>query len=358
MQQSDYKLPIWYHAINMTMLVLAATVLLAYTITPRFFRDDYPYDYGILMFGGELFCYQPEQFSYGGEYLYPAPFYTTFCGLFHHLPEPLYFVWMLAPFVLVVILAGQRAAAMVYPPLFIHMQLGQSTSLLLPLYWLADIASRHGVRWWYGLFVPLAIFKPHIAILPVVFLFWFGRKQVLFWLSAIVSSIIVMLPAFILQPSWVVDWLSAGRGFKLPSIANVGIIPIQILQLGEEQTPLINATVGQLIVLAWGGLIALGLLWWIHHRRGELTFYDWVLVFAFTNPFMHDYDLIILLPLIANRPRRLLLAITAGALVWVYAFTFTSYFNASVVIPLVLIAARLLRLDDEFDPIAPPARWG
>lgn len=354
---TEYKLPIWYHAINMLALMGFAISLLAYAGASRYWADDYPYDYGILMFGGELFCYQPDSFAYGGEYLYPAPFYTAFCTLFRFIPEPLFWVWMLAPFVVLVILAGQRAAVMTYPPFYIHMRLGQSTWLMIPLYWLADIASKNGVRWWYGLFMPLAILKPHIAILPFVFLLWYGRKKIIFLATSTIASIGFLAPAFVIQPTWLIDWLTAGRGYKIPSIANVGIIPIHLLQLGETQNALVSDAVGQMIVLVFCGLIAVMLLWGIYQRRGVLTFYDWALIFAFTNPYMHDYDLIILLPMLANRPKRLLIALTAGLAVWVYGMHYTTYWNASVIIPLALIVARFMRLDDEFDEVKPAVRW-
>jgi hypothetical protein len=308
------------------------------------------------MYGGEQFCFQTEQFSYTGIYRYPAPFYTAFCSFFHYLPDVLLWLWMLTPFFLVVILAGQRAAAFVYPPFYIHMRLGQSTWLLLPLYWLALIASENKrVRWWYGLFIPLAFLKPHIALLPLVWLLWIGRRQIGFWIATFISSALVLTPAFVIYPAWLGEWLAAGRGFKIASIANVNILPIHWLGLAEGMNPIVSERFGLLLLLAWGGLLAIGLLVLLW-RRGELEFYDWVLVFAFTNPFMHDYDLIVLLPFIANRPKRLLIAVSAGLLVWVYSTQTTTY-NASIVIPLVLIVARLLRLDAAFDARKPVIRW-
>lgn len=343
------------HALNLTALVLLLAIPLALIGLGRM-QGNYPYDYALLHFGGDAFCFHPDEFAYTGEYLYPAPFYTTFCGFFRYTPELLYVVWMVAPFILVLILAGQRAAVLVYPPFYIHMLLGQSTWLLLPVYWLANRASEEqSVRWWYGLVVPLALLKPHIALLPLVWLLYVGRKKLVFWFVALLSALVVLLPSFILYPAWLWDWLSAGRGFKIPSIANVGIIPIQLLQLGETEIKQSASSGAELIVLAFCGVIALGLLAGLYWRRGKLEFYDWVLVFAFTNPFMHDYDLIILLPFIANRPKRLLLALTAGIVVWVYA-GFTYYYNASVIISMALLAARFLRLD-EHDPIQLALRY-
>lgn len=354
-ETSDYTLHWTFHTLNITALIALAGLLIAYIWIGQV-QNDYPYDYGILQFGGELFCFQPDEFAYGDEYLYPAPFYTTFCGAFRYAPDALYWAWMIAPFVLALMLSGQRAAVLVFAPFYIHMVLGQSTWLIVPLYWLALIADRQQqVRWWYGLFVPLALLKPHIAILPFVWLFYHGRRQITFLVTAIVATVLVMLPSFLLEPAWVSEWLSAGRGYKIPSIANIGIIPIQLLQLGESQLPRVHPALGQLVVLFFGGAVAWALLCYLQRRRTDLIFYDWALVFALTNPFMHDYDLIILLPFLANRPKRLLLALTAGLAVWVYA-QMTTYYNASSIIPLTLLVARFLRVD-EHDPRRPPARW-
>lgn len=344
----------WFYWLNMGFVVFAFGLLLAFLIVSQYIRRDLPYDYAQLMVGSERFCYETDAFAYDGFWLYPAPFYATFCGLQQHLPQALFWGWMLAPFLLLIVFSGQRAAVFAYPPLYIHTLLGQSTWLLLPLYWLADRVP--SVRWWHGLLLPVALFKPHIAVLPLVWLVWHQRRRWRFLATGLLSSMVVLVPAFALRPDWLVQWLAAGRGFKLVSVANVGIIPMQLLQLGETQQALVSSSVGLLLVLAFCGGIAALLVVALHRWRGTLDFYDWVLVFALTNPFIHDYDLVILLPLIANRPQRLLLALTAGLLAWLYA-QMTANYNASVVIPLALLTARFVRLDAAFDRVRLPLRW-
>lgn len=349
--EKPQELPRNFYRLNVAILSILVGLSLT-LIGLGWLQGGFPYDYGILQRGSNLFCFHPEDFVYSGEHLYPAPFYTTFCGLFRYMPVLLFVLWTGLPFLIVLWLGGKRAAVLVYPPFVIHTILGQSTWLLLPIYWLALQADRNKkLKWWYGLAVPFALFKPHISLLPLAWLVYHERRNIAFWGVSIVSSLLAFIPAFILQPNWVTEWLSAGRGYKIPSIANIGIFPIQVLRLGDTQTALLDATSGQLVVLAFCGSMALALLFAIYQRRGTLTLYDWVLVFALTNPFMHDYDLIILLPFIANRPKRLLIAVVAGLVVWV-SMAFTTYYNASIVITFTLFVVRLLRVD-EHEPVKP-----
>jgi len=353
------RFPAWFYGVNMLGLMVGLGFLVSFGIVSLYIRQDLPYDYAQLMIGAERFCYQTDSFIYDERWLYPAPFYTSFCIPQHHLPQILFWLWMIVPFLLVIWIGGQRSAIVVYPPLVLHLVLGQSTWVLLPLYMLAERLSRDDsqrVPLWYGIILGLAVLKPHIAFAAWVWIVWRWRERWLLLLTGAISSLVILLPSFFMRPNWLFEWLANGRDYRPISMANIALIPVELFQLGLDQAAYISSGSGQLIIWGTGLMTAAALYFLIHRRRGKLELYDWVLIFCFSNPLMHDYDLIILLPFLGNRPQRLLLAVTAGIFVWIYA-QMTGNYNVSLIITGVLILARVMRLDTQFDQTAPMIRW-
>lgn len=355
--------PRWFYALNMLLLIGAAAILLSYVVISVVVGP--PYDYQWLMAGSELFCYDNSAFSFGWPWLYPGPFYSTFCGLTFHQPNLLLSIWIIAPFLMLIALSGFRAAALAFPPFFVLLLLGQSSWLLLPLFTVASrVEDDRPVPWWYALTLPAATFKPHIAFIAVIWLAYRWRRQTGVLLVGAISILIVLLPSSMLRPDWLFEWLPRGRGYEAKSLASIAIVPVNLLGLGADRELGLNpGPTNVAIIWIFSIIIAAITFWLLRWRRGRLEMYDWMLIFCLANPLMNDYDLVILLPFIANRPQRLLLALTAGIAAWVYAMlTGTAdatggYYNGSLVITVALIAARLLRLDSAFDRIGPLIRW-
>jgi hypothetical protein len=342
----------WKLVINLILIGLGGAVLIAYLVT-SFVVAEPPFDYAIVMRSAAIFCYDQPHFEYGisiytdgvpQRSFYPAPFYSAFCVPHYHTPELLLIVWLVLPFLLAVWLAGWRAAVLAYPPLFLLLLLGQSTAWLLPLYILAaHYAAGRQVRWWHGLFFGVAIFKPHVALPAVLYLLYRWRRHYGALIAGVISSVAVVLPAFLIMPDWIQHWLPNGRGFEPANLATIARVPVQLFDI-----PFAPSAGQQALV--WGfALLAGAIAFWLIRRRQPLTVYDGILLYAFALPLLNDYDLIILLPFIAQQPRRLLLAAVAGIPVWLYALM-SGYqlgnlglYNMSVLITLVLLAERILQ---------------
>lgn len=341
------RLPRTLRLLNILFAVLAVGLVLAFLIV-SFVVDTPPFDYALLMRGADIYCFQNEIFTFGTDWrtFYPAPFYTTFCLPYRYTEPLLRALWVLIPAFAALWLARGRAGAAVYPPLFILILLGQSSWLLLPAFYLA---ARDEVRlrrtpddshlpapWWHGLALAPAVFKPHIAFLAVIYLLyrWWRQRSPAFY-AGIAAMLLISLPAFIIRPLWPLEWLPSGRGFEPVNLASIAFVPVQALALGFAPGP-----VGQGIVYAFClGVAAVlyGLLRW---RRGRLTLYDAMLIFFFVNPFLNDYDLIVLLPFIVQSRRRLLIALVGGVLSWTFAM-FTLRWSMSFFCLLTLLVLRL-----------------
>lgn len=349
--------PTWFFILNTILIVFGISLLLAYVGASLTLEDAYPYDYGILVSGTEVFCFQPDQFDYNPLWLYPAPFYSAMCLPIAVSPIITLILWMIVPFLMVLVLAGRRAVILIFPPFVLHMILGQSTWLVLPLFAYALWSNEKSVRWWHGIITLLVVFKPHIGGLAVVWLWYHYRHRRGFIITSFLSIVTVVIPAFLMQPTWLVDWLGNGRSFKLSSMANLGIIPVDLLGLGGEEVLELAPTLSdQLPVYLFGGVLAIVLLCVVYRQRGTLTLYDWVLAFCLSNPLLHDYDLIILIPFIGLFPRRLLLGLTTGIIVWIYALM-TGAYQASIFIPLILWVSRVLVTDSRLDKIGAVVKW-
>ena len=328
---------------NNVMIAWLVGVLIVFVIE-SFLVDSQPYDYYILMRGADLFCFHQGAFHYGWPFYYPAPFYTAFC-LPYHFAEPLLrWTWMLAPVMMTLWLAQGRAAALVYPPLGVLLLIGQSSWLVLPPFWVGvrDQAGEEA-PWWHGLLVALGLFKPHIALPVWVWLGWrwLKRRQ---WaaLAAWAAGVaILVVPSFLIRPGWLVEWLPQPRGYEPVNLATLAQIPVVLGHVTFAPDRETQVVIYALCLLM--GVILYAIVRW---RRGGLALYDWTLVVFLVNPMLHDYDLLALLPFIARSRRRLLLALTVGVLVWLFAMMSRvtapkGRWSMSLLITLVLLADRL-----------------
>jgi hypothetical protein len=347
------NLPKWYFGLNTLFIVIGVALVFSYWGIGEFIQGIPPYDYSHLMNSSSVFCYDQATFEFGWPHLYPATFYTTFCGIYQTVPPVLSFLWLVIPLFMALVLAGRRAAVLVFPPLAILLILGQSTWLIIPVYILVAYVVEQGrpLKWWHGFLLAGMIFKPHIAGFGVVWLFYKGYKHTRFWIVAGLTWAILFIPSLIMRPAWILEWLPSGRGFEPVSLGSIAIIPVRLLGLDVSRVVGMDPGAGNQAVV-WGfciitTFILLALLYKCH---GTLDVYDWVLVFCFANPLLNDYDLVILLPFIALFPRRLLLSLVAGLAVWVYVLMTgqvqgtLGQFNAVLLITTVLIFDRFYKV--------------
>lgn len=331
--------------LNILVAAILIGLLIAYVVI-SFAVQMPPYDYWLLMNGADYFCFQPERFAYGEDLhiYYPAPFYSTFCLPYRFAEPVLRWIWMLAPVLLALWLARGRAAVLAFPPLGVLLLLGQSSWLMLPGYIIgARDREDRPVPAWYGVWLALGVFKPHVIAPVWVWLAWrWWRRREWRALGVWAGSVVALvLPAFVLRPSWLVEWLPNGRGFEPVNLASLAMVPVQLGGMGFAP-----GAQGLAIVFGFCALAALGLYAVLRWRRGTLGLYDWTLLFLLVSPFLNDYDLVVLLPFLAHRPRRLLLALTAGVVTWTFAVFSGAVsphyrWSMSLLATLVLLVERL-----------------
>lgn len=338
MKPLSRRLPRWLRTFNTAAVLIGVSLSMVYLIV-SYAVNSKPYDYALLMRGADWYCFNNEAFVYGKDLrvYYPAPFYTTFC-LPNRYAEPLLrALWLAVPIGLPLWLARGRAAVLAYPPLFILILLGQSSWLLLPAFMLAANDKDDKVSpWWHGLLVAPCVFKPHIALPVVLYLLyrWWTRRSPAFYI-ALAAMIAICIPAFLVRPTWLMEWLPSGRGFEPINLASIAFVPVQLAGLGFAP-----GTGGQLLVYGFCALVGIGLYALLRRQRGRLALYDWVLLFFFVNPFLNDYDLIVLLPFITHNRSRLLVALLGGVVSWLFAMM-TLRWSMSFMIMLPLLVMRL-----------------
>ncbi len=335
----------WLKRLNLALIVLLLSLLIAFVMV-SFLAHQPPYDYALLMNGADLFCFKNDHFHYGQDLhiYYPATFYTTFCLPYRYAEPLLRSIWMLAPFCIALWLARGRAAVLGYAPLGILLLIGQSSWLMLPLFILASRQKDDRcVPWWYGLALGLCVLKPQVGLFAALWLLYRWRRQRPVLIAGAAAMAALIAPGFLIFPGWLLEWLPNGRGFEPINLASIAFVPVQLGQLGFAPGAGGLALVWGFCLLAGAGVYVL-----LKQRREKLGFYDWSLLFVFVSPVLNDYDLVVLLPFIASRPRRLLLALVAGIVSWLFAMM-TKRWSMSFMITLVLLVQRLWQVRREED---------
>ncbi|NPV67025.1 MAG: hypothetical protein HPY64_07765 [Anaerolineae bacterium] len=327
----------WLWWINMVLAALLIGATLAFALV-SLAVGRVPYDYGLFVSAAERFCFHPEYFRYGdaGRVYYPAPLYTALCLPARYAEPLLRLLWMTAPVTLGLWMARGRAAALLIPPLGDQLILGQSTWLLLPQYWLAERTTQGDrATFWHGLLAALGVFKPHVAALAWVWLAVRWRGQWRAYAGWLAGVLLLSVPAFVLRPDWPLAWLAVALGGRADDST-----------IGRASLYLVADRLGLPPLIGWAGcLLAAGLIFLaLKRRRGRMVFYDWVLVFALSNPLLNAYDLIFLLPCLLSDRRRIGVALVGGVAAWVFAFL-AGTFSLSIFVPLVLLVERLWRVE-------------
>jgi hypothetical protein len=133
----------------------------------------------------------------------------------------------------------------------------------------------------------------------------------------------------LLIPNWVSQWLSNPRPIFLRALS--GLFPRTLLYLFPQSSP------AYWVVLVLLG-IGLFLLVWLYCRK-KITLDIFVMLSFVVSPFVHDYDLIQLIPMLETTKLRMI-SILLSIPGWVVLFT--QYSNDSAWIVFTIIAPGLL----------------
>lgn len=251
-----------------------------------------PVDYNEFMrIGASL---RDGSFAYGINVYYPLPTITVF-AFFAWLPDVLSkLLYFTIPVIVALWIVDWDPLVLFFAPLAAHFLGGQASVFGLISLW---GVLRFRDDWPGGIFLAVGLLKPQLAIVPVAYFGilwlrqWMRKGTVSAQLPAfLVTALVLAMPAFLISPGWVQDWLGNLR--PLFPRAMAGIVPRVLLLV---QTPQVF----------WIGLvvIALGLfIWLLRLNRGRFPLELAVLWNFVVSPLVHDYDLIQLIPLL-RRPK-------------------------------------------------------
>ena len=263
---------------------------------------------------------------------YPMPYVGIF-ALFSLVPFPLSLLfWIFIPVFLALIISGWSPFVLLFAPLFAHFIGGQTAVFGMLGLW--GYRSNQKSKW-SGIWLSILLFKPQLAIAPLIWAGWIWIREILKnqkiphqMVVFITSTVFIFLPWVAYNPSWVSEWLTNPRGFRLRAMA--GLIPrlLSYLQL----KPIIFWIVITIAVLVIG--------FWMY-RKKAVNLDSLVLLSFIVLPLLHDYDLIQLIPLLDQRKKQIAAALSSIPL-WITIFF--AYRNDHAWITATIIAPILLWL--------------
>lgn len=257
--------------------------------------DQASIDYETFMQIGESFILGGE--VYGENSYYPLPFVMVF-AIFKLIPRPLSMaMWFLIPVFAALLIQKFDAKMLLFAPLASHFFGGQSAVFALLGLW----GYRKFIKadqFWGGFWLAIMTMKPQLAVFSGIWALiqWANyfrehKKIPLQSLSFVGTMMLIYIPSFIIWPDWPLHWLSSPR--PLFERALSGLFPRTLLLMMPQSTSM------YWIVLFVLSTALLFLVWRLNQKK--LT-YDLFMITSFIlNPFVHDYDLIQLIPILDNR---------------------------------------------------------
>jgi hypothetical protein len=316
--------------IGLTLLFLVPYVLyIGFAIS----NDQGPIDYETFMRIGAAFNQGGE--VYGENSYYPLPYAMLF-GLFSSLPRPLSMVvWLGAPVLAALLAAGFHPYVLLFAPTFSHFLGGQSAVFGLLGFW-GYRRNLEPASWQGGVLLALTTLKPQLGIIVIAYAayqwaqsFRERRKVPRQLWAFLLTVLIIYLPAFLINPGWVGEWLRAPR--PLFGRALSGAVPRLLLFI---QAP--NTTAYWVIWFLLAAVI-LVIVW---RLKGSSHKLDILMLWGFiVNPLVHDYDLIQVIPTIWG-PWMKVAAVALSIPGWWTILT--SYANDAAWVTFVIIAPGLL----------------
>ena len=246
-------------------------------------RELYQIDWRIFIAGVEAwlqgrspYAHLSEEFS-AGAFAYP-PTALTWLALFVPLGALGFYVWTMVQFAGWWLLIRERwrshIVLLAWSPVLVHMWEGQSTLAIVLVLWAATNAQQRG--WWWGMTLAWTLTKPHVAIIPVLWLLWQERsspQRWRLWGGMIAGTLLLAVPPTLMQPDLWNEWIMSLTSYRQ-----------RLLQVAAWQ--------GSSIVVV---LIA-AYLW----RRSGRGGWQWWLAAALV-PHTNYYSMVVLLPTL--RPR-------------------------------------------------------
>ena len=313
-----------------TKLIFLTLILVPYLAYIVFIiqADRGPIDYETFMgIGRRLLTAQPV---YGENSYYPMPYVMIF-AFFSWLPRALSMaLWLVIPVIAALIISRWNPLVLLFAPLFGHFVGGQSAVFGMVGLW-GYRKHIHPDDLIGGIFLGLTMIKPQLGILPLLYAFsvWIKEfrlskkvpRQTWSWL---ITTAIIYVPGFLIQPDWLVQWLSAPRPLFERALA--GFLPRTLQYIIPSQS-----------LWYWLTLILLAVILLIIVRRlnqGRISF-DLLILWGFiVNPLVHDYDLIQLIPLIQKK-RTMILACLLSIPGWLVILFFYQVDHAWYVFTLI-----------------------
>ena len=236
---------------------------------------------------------------------------------------------MFIPVFCALAISGWSPLILLFGPLFGHFLGGQTSIFGMLGVW--GYRKYHSSKW-LGIWLSLLLLKPQLAIAP---LGWATYKWIKLFKSAkkipdqliifLTSTLIIYLPWFIYNPTWVSEWLANPRNFRLRAMA--GIIPRSLTYLN------LHPLVFWLVLL----FISVSIIYWMNKNR-TINFEKIILLSFMVLPFLHDYDLIQLIPLFDNQKRRIWALISSIPLWFTILFAYNNdhaWFTATLIAPIL-----------------------
>lgn len=267
---------------------------------------------------------------YGENSYYPMPFVGLF-AIFSQLPFSISFLtWAFFPVLIALIISGFSPLILLFAPLFGHFLGGQSAVFGMLGLWgyRKNQQSKYS-----GIWLSLLLLKPQLAIAP---LGWVAYKWIRQFFSEkkvpdqiivfLISTIIIYLPWFVLYPTWFSEWLGNLRGFRIRAMA--GIFPRAFTYLN------LPPIIFWLLLL----IIAISIIYLLYKKR-TLDLDKIILLSFIVLPFLHDYDLIQVVPLLDNQNKRIWAIISSIPLWFTIFLAYNNdhaWFTATLIAPILL----------------------
>lgn len=324
----------------MKMFLLNIMAFIPYLLYVGFViaNNQGPVDYETFMEIGSRIPLGKEIFV--GNSYYPAAYVYVYT-LLYLLPRPMSMaIWLLVPVVLAWLTMGRKPWVLLFGPLFANFLGGQSAVFAMLGMWGYN-RNRELHKWSGGLWLGLITFKPHLVVFPVLFAArewlvsykanWKIPKQALGFLFTVIGWYLVGVP---FGWDWPVQWLVNPRPESYRPQA--GILPRSLVSLGVNLDS----------VYFWAGTLVLFVIlmiivWLANHKKMPLDL--WMFCAACGFPFMHDYDLMQLIPFLDTHLRRrwALLASIPLWLVMLFAYGNDKLWFVVTFIPPILVAVAL-----------------
>jgi hypothetical protein len=272
------------------ILLLALPYLLYIGFIIRIDRGPVDYetfmDIGARLYGGEAI--------YGENSYYPMPFVIIF-SLFSWLPRPLSMaLWMLLPVIAALIISEWSPYILLFAPTFGHFLGGQTSVFsMLGLWGYRRDPFPQSISG--GIWLAVMTMKPQLAIIPIIFASyqWWksirAKKRIPRQVWGFILSLFIMhIPGFLILPDWPLQWLRNPR--PLFERALSGLVPRTLQFLFSPDTP-------PFWILLSAITIGIFLLVWIRNQK-QLSLDLAVMAGFVISPFVHDYDLLQIIPLL------------------------------------------------------------